>query len=113
MKTIAICSGKGGSGKTFSTLSIAVQMVITYSKAKILLIDLDPSTNSSKIKLNGGLTGIIGAGRGSKSISDLFQDARLNPMDVVCEANEDFPGSSLIPSDESLEIHRLIARPQY
>jgi chromosome partitioning protein len=49
-KIISISSQKGGTGKSTSSINIASGLVKIYKK-KVLLIDIDPQANSSKILL--------------------------------------------------------------
>ena len=53
MKTITICNGKGGSGKTTTTILLGLALVEAGHKAKV--IDIYPQNTSSRWIADGGL----------------------------------------------------------
>lgn len=93
MKILTVCGGKGGIGKTITAQSIAVQHIIENPNHRCLLVDLDPSRNSSIRmiqdfdKLEHGL-----------NISDLFVNRKLKTEDAIYPCTENFPNIDLIPS---------------
>lgn len=94
-KIIAIINQKGGVGKTATTCNVAYRF--SQKNKRTLLVDLDPSANSTRIFLNGvpSLTVkdfIISKERNYESILDGYQ------LDVAVD------NLSLIPSHISLAL---------
>ncbi|MCB9229673.1 MAG: ParA family protein [Deltaproteobacteria bacterium] len=104
MKTIAVCCGKGGVGKTFSALSIAVELGIKSSgKKRILIVDLDPSINTS--------VRISGSDERGVTIAELFQDMTIDPGQAIYPATENYPGVSVMASSDKLDfVDQLITK---
>lgn len=104
MQTIAICCGKGGVGKTFSALSIAVELSIKSAhKKRILVVDLDPSINTS--------IRICGDAELKVTTANLFEDMNLNPEDAIYPATENFPNISVMVSSDQLDfVDRLTTK---
>lgn len=104
MHTIAICCGKGGVGKTFSALSIAVELSIKSDyKKRILIVDLDPSINTSiRICKEENI---------SVSLANLLEDINLDPRKAIYAATENFPGISVLVSSDRLDfVDHLISK---
>lgn len=104
MKTITVCCGKGGVGKTFSTLSIATELSIkSKSKKKILIVDLDPSINTS-IRISN-------QDSYEYTIADLFEDQSLDPKKAIYPTNENFPGIFVMAGSDRLDfVDQLISK---
>ncbi len=97
MHTIAVCCGKGGVGKTFSALSIAVELSIKSDyKKRILIVDLDPSINTS--------IRICNEEKAKISLADLFEDINLDPRKAIYPATEHFPGVHILISSDKLDF---------
>mgnify|MGYP003410432990 FL=1 len=50
MKTIALFNNKGGVGKTTIATSLAYQL--SRQEKKVLIVDLDPQSNTTQVVLN-------------------------------------------------------------
>lgn len=104
MKIIAVCCGKGGVGKTFSALSVAVELGIkSDNKKNVLIVDLDPSINTS-IRICSEDSRAI-------TIADLLEDMNLDPRKAIYPASENYPGVSIMVSSDKLDfIDQLIVK---
>lgn len=104
MQTIAVCCGKGGVGKTFSALSIAVELSIkSGQKKKVLIVDLDPSINTS--------IRICNQDKVKATLSDLLEDMNLDPRKAIYPATENFPNISILMSSDKLDfVDQLIIK---
>lgn len=104
MKTIAVCCGKGGVGKTFSALSVAVELGIKSGRKKnVLIVDLDPSINTS--------IRICNTDERVATIADLFEDMALDPRQAIYQASENYPGVSIMVSSDKLDfVDQLIVK---
>lgn len=105
MKTITICCSKGGVGKTFTTLSLAVEFAfLSDKKKKILIIDCDPSRNAS-IAVAKDYDQI------THTLLDVFKDKNFDIKEAIYEGTEEFPGISILAGDEQLtDIESLLAQ---
>ncbi len=115
MKVLAICAGKGGTGKTFTTVSLAAQLSISLKgKGKILIVDLDPSINSSKVKNRTKASNLVVGGNKSDpgtlmNLATLFENPSLDPKAAIYKSGDDFPGVYVLPSGEGMEfVDRLL-----
>ena len=110
MYTIAVCVGKGGTGKTFSTLSLAVELSLqSKKKMRILVVDLDPSKNSSKAR-DTGVSRLVPNTQRS-TLADLFSSSKKDPRAAIYSAGENYPNVDILPSGDELEfVDRLIAK---
>ena len=103
MKIITICAGKGGVGKTYTTLSIAVELSIKLKKKKILVVDLDPSVNTS--------IRICSEEETPHTLADLFEDVNFDPRKAIYPTSENFPNVDIMVSSDKLDfIDRLVAK---
>lgn len=104
MHTIAVCCGKGGVGKTFSALSIAVELSIKSAhKKSILIVDLDPSINTS--------IRICKEENPKINLANLFEDINLHPREATYPATENFPGIDILVSSDKLDfVDQLIVK---
>ena len=104
MQTIAVCCGKGGVGKTFSALSIAVEFSIKSNQRKrILIVDLDPSINTS--------IRICKEEKAKTSLANLLEDISLDPRSAIYLATDNFPGINILISSDKLDfVDQLIAK---
>lgn len=81
MKTISFINMKGGVGKTTSVVEISTLLAKEHNK-KVLVIDLDPQTNSTlsfitldqweQIKDNATIADVLGMNRGASSRDDEY-----------------------------------------
>jgi chromosome partitioning protein len=104
MKAITVCCGKGGVGKTFSALSIAVELgVKSDGNRPVLVVDLDPSTNTS--------TRICAVESRPVTVADLFEDMSLDPRRAIYPASPGYPGVSVMASSDRLDfVDQLIVK---
>ncbi len=93
MKTIAVINRKGGVGKTTTTVNVAAILAEKY-KARVLVVDLDPSTNASMY---------LG----------VYDDPEIYSYHVLCHKasieaatyhTKDFCGIDLVPSGFDLDL---------
>lgn len=96
MKTIAIGTMKGGTGKTTLTFNIAGLLA---ESSKVLLWDIDPQCNLSNA------AGMDITDRNCYSTKDIFENPQLPPENVV--VNTDF-GFSIIPGSIDLTVTEAI-----
>lgn len=76
MKIIAVANLKGGVGKSTTTLFLAEYWALAGKK--VLVIDLDPQSNSSFMLLSRD--GLDTWERAGKTVAHFFQDARANKL---------------------------------
>ncbi len=105
MSVIAICCSKGGVGKTFTTLSLAVEFAFLSDKKKrILIIDSDPSRNAT-IAIVKNLASI------KYTLLDVFKDKNFDIKKAIYEGTAEFPSVSVLASHEQLtEIESLLSQ---
>ena len=95
---LAVCSSKGGVGKTSTAANLAVVLART---GRVLAVDADPQDSL------GRAFGVIAKGR-ADSLAGLLEDPNVDPREVV--RLEVAPGLDLIPAHPSLEsVGRLLA----
>lgn len=104
IQTIIFSSIKGGVGKSVSSVNVAINMAIAMPQNDIILIDLDPQSNSSKYL---GYT----PDKLELSSVDLFDDPNITINDVKYKyEHEDIEGNLyVIPTDISLRTIRTRA----
>ena len=105
MTVIAICCSKGGVGKTFTTLSLAVEFSFLSDKRKrVLIIDCDPSRNST-IAVAKNYDNI------KHTLLDVFKDKNFDIKKAIYEGTDEFPSVSVLASHEQLtEVESLLAQ---
>lgn len=96
MKVLAVCSGKGGVGKTFSALSLAVEFSIRGVK-RILVIDADPSRNASTRLLK------IEPDDAKSTLADVFRDKDAKIEHAIYETTDEFPGIDVVVGSGDLD----------
>jgi len=95
---LAVCSSKGGVGKTSIAANLAVVLART---GRVLAVDADPQDSL------GRAFGVIAKGR-ADSLAGLLEDPDVDPREVV--RLEVAPGLDLIPAHPGLEsVGRLLA----
>ena len=95
---LAVCSSKGGVGKTSIAANLAVVLART---GRVLAVDADPQDSL------GRAFGVIAKGC-ADSLAGLLEDPNVDPREVV--RLEVAPGLDLIPAHPSLEsVGRLLA----
>lgn len=95
---LAVCSSKGGVGKTSTAANLAVVLART---GRVLVVDADPQDSL------GRAFGVIAKGR-ADSLAGLLEDPDADPREVV--RLEVAPGLDLIPAHPGLEsVGRLLA----
>jgi chromosome partitioning protein len=77
MRTLALASGKGGSGKT--TLAIHLAEGLRRQGRKVLLVDLDPTGHATAWLL--GLAGVDGKGAADALREDRIEEEHLRPVE--------------------------------
>lgn len=105
MKTIAVCGGKGGVGKTMTAQSLALEHTLTlgelgkhFDKARVLLIDLDPSGNTSVRTIKDMRNYDEGV-----TIAHCFADSGMSIREAIYPCSENFDGIDVIPSHKDME----------
>ena len=95
---LAVCSSKGGVGKTSTAANLAVVLART---GRVLAVDADPQDSL------GRAFGVIAKGR-ADSLAGLLEDPDADPREVI--RHEVAPGLDLIPAHPGLEsVGRLLA----
>ena len=95
---LAVCSSKGGVGKTSTAANLAVVLART---GRVLVVDADPQDSL------GRAFGVIAKGR-ADSLAGLLEDPDADPREVI--RHEVTPGLDLIPAHPGLEsVGRLLA----
>ena len=95
---LAVCSSKGGVGKTSIAANLAVVLART---GRVLAVDADPQDSL------GRAFGVIAKGR-ADSLAGLLEDPDADPREVI--RHEVAPGLDLIPAHPGLEsVGRLLA----
>lgn len=95
---LAVCSSKGGVGKTSTAANLAVVLART---GRVLVVDADPQDSL------GRAFGVIAKGR-ADSLAGLLEDPDVDPREVI--RLEVAPGLDLIPAHPGLEsVGRLLA----
>ena len=88
---LAVCSSKGGVGKTSTAANLAV---VLATRGRTLAVDADPQDSL------GRAFGVVAKGR-DDSLAGLLDDPSLDPRAVV--RTEVAPGLDLLPAHPSLE----------
>jgi cellulose biosynthesis protein BcsQ len=87
----AVCSSKGGVGKTATAADLAV---VLAGRGRTLAVDADPQDSP------GRASGVVAKGR-EDSLAGVLQDASLDPRGAV--RRDVVPGLDLLPAHPSLE----------
>ncbi len=84
MKTITLCSFKGGTSKTSTSLHLGACLALFHEK-KVLLVDFDPQANLSTGLGVGpdSLDSIVPVIEGQRKISDVIQTTSVKGLDIV------------------------------
>lgn len=93
-KVIAICSQKGGVGKTTTAVNLGTSLSFFHGK-QVLVIDLDPQGHVEK-----SLGAIVGDGLEYTPLSKVLESRRGNILDAVVKT--DLENFHLTPGDKSL-----------
>ncbi len=88
---LAVCSSKGGVGKTSTAANLAV---VLATKGRTLAVDADPQDSL------GRAFGVIAKGR-EDSLAGLLEDASLDARSII--RTEVAPGLDVLPAHPSLE----------
>lgn len=88
---LAVCSSKGGVGKTSTAANLAV---VLGGRGRVLAVDADPQDSL------GRAFGVVAKGR-EDSLAGLLEDPSLDPAGTV--RREVAPGVDLLPAHPSLE----------
>lgn len=99
MKTYSIFNVKGGVGKTTSATTIAHLLATEYGK-KVLLVDLDPQSNSSSLFSSN-----------QKNILDIIRGVFVQGDLNVLKAFNYTVGDLLL--NPALDVHDVIAHTEY
>lgn len=92
MRTLALATGKGGTGKT--SLAVHLAAGLAREGKRTLLVDLDPTGHAT-----GWLLGLAGAAAG-KGTAEVLRDERITEEHV--RQVEGRPGLELVPSTRAL-----------
>jgi len=93
-KVVAICSQKGGVGKTTTAVNLGTSLAY-YHRKQVLVIDLDPQGHVEK-----SLGAIISDGIEYTPLSKILETRRANIMDAVIKT--DLENFHLTPGDKAL-----------
>jgi len=93
-KVIAICSQKGGVGKTTTAVNVGAALA-RFHKKKVVVIDLDPQGHVEK-----SLGAVIPDGIEYKPISSTLSDKKGNILDSIIKTNVDT--LHITPGDRAL-----------
>lgn len=94
MKVIAIVGGKGGIGKTYTTLSLATELGL--KNYRVLIADFDPSENSS--------TKIAKVENKTYDASNMFSDKKFDIRQAIFPASENFPNVDIMIGSDRLDF---------
>ncbi|RTZ59585.1 MAG: hypothetical protein DSZ32_05025 [Gammaproteobacteria bacterium] len=107
---IAVCSQKGGVGKTTTSTSIGYELAETHKK-RTLIIDLDPQGH-----VETSLTTIIRPGQRYRSMSKLLRDRHPDISSGLVSTDSDFlhltPGDKQL-ADASIWLDHYRARKEF
>jgi chromosome partitioning protein len=82
MRTIAVASQKGGSGKTTTVVNLAA--ALGERKFRVLVIDLDSQHSATRwFSFDDGERGILDVFLGTTSLSDLLRKTQVPGVDLV------------------------------
>lgn len=100
---LAVCSGKGGVGKTFSALSIATEFSIR-GFTPILVVDADPSRNTSTRCLPFSPNDL------AYTLEHIFRDKDVAAAKAIYECTEDYPNIKVMAGSDNLDkIDQIVA----
>ncbi len=103
-KVVVVCI-KGGVGKTLTVLSLAAEFgILSKGRLKGLLVDCDPTCNSSNPT--------IGAKDTDATIYDVYKNPDLDIREAIYPADQDqYPGLYVLAGDSRMsEVDELLAR---
>ena len=109
MKVITFFNNKGGVGKTTTVVNLASYLSIKYNK-KILLLDLDPQSNSTQLIIpSERWSDFYGENPPNKTIYDYFEEmdqgeAELNFYPIPVLAKDNNYNIDMIPGHPRLAI---------
>ena len=92
--TIALCSQKGGVGKTTSAINLGASLAYHFGK-RVLLVDLDPQGHVEK-----SLGSLVPDGVDYTPLSQLLAKKKSDILDAVIET--EWPNLSLTPGDKAM-----------
>ena len=104
-QVIAICSQKGGVGKTTTAVNLGTSLAYYHGK-QVLVIDLDPQGHVEK-----SLGAIVGDGIEYTPLSKILEARRSNLMDAIIKTDLDnfhlTPGDKALVQTESVLASRI------
>lgn len=96
---IAIANNKGGVGKTTTVQNLTAAIMITYPKARVLVIDLDPQCN---------LSYLMGYKQGQLTVMDALKGNGIEPSQLAVYKNE--KGVYYCPASEDLRLAEVVLK---
>lgn len=97
--TVAICSRKGGVGKTTTTVHVAVAAARWHAR-RVLIVDMDPQGH-----VLTALSGCVRPG-GARPLSSIFMDKKGDILDSCLPTN--LPNLWVVPADSRLEEVQML-----
>jgi chromosome partitioning protein len=109
MKSLAVVNLKGGSGKTTTTLSVAVELA--RRGRRVLVIDADAQANATMTLLDGEAPDAPTLGHvllGQGGVDDAIRETRIAHLDLL-PADAQLADAALLLADQIGREHRLRA----
>lgn len=99
MKIIAVSTAKGGVGKSFTTLSLAVEFSLR-GLGPVLVVDLDSSRNSTDTLLSEA-----DLKKATTTLMDVMANKNVDVFDAIHSASDQckFPGVSVLVGDKGMD----------